>query len=364
MCSDVPVSSDYVRRKRREVDNSTTPTNVTSFLNRETQFAVARTLNDTVNTPPRLALPPEGITVYEDVGTGSTPFQIAFVDAEKDAVTYSVESLPRLGTATIDNATGLLTYVPCSNCIGTDQVLIRITEIPFADHRPLSDEALLTVRITNVDDLPRMFLFLGVDEGDAIDPSTSTIVYVEANRTTGSRVARVAAYDFDGLNDDLLFRTTTSFGTVNVSVWLDAVGSPGAFPVDWKSANVSAGDFIGDLTFLAADLFYRPSSSSNDEIKLSVRHLEGTFSSIYTVKIVVLSNPCLNDGQCGGSVLDPNCTDRVAREASFDGYTCKCKEGYGGTYCEKRLVPPVEPTPRGQFSHRQAYINDLTTQLL
>lgn len=353
MCARTPTSSLYgTNRRRRAADNSTSfpSTNATSFLGRETQFAVARILNYAVNTKPSLTLPVGGILVTEGVGTGAVPYALSYTDLEKDDVKFSLTSLPRRGKASI-TADGKITYVPCSDCIGTDTVTVRITEIPFGDNAALYDEGVLPVTISNVNDPPHLFFF---GDGRVVDSSSSISAFVEANRTGGSLVARVAGYDFDGIQDDLKFSVSEpGYGSVNVSLWLDAVGPSQAFPVDWNTANLSASHFIGDLSFIAADITYKPDTADftgNDEFKVSVQDAAGLFSAdILTVRVTVLANDCQNNGLCGGSVNDSNCTDNTARMMTFDGYSCTCLSGFNGSRCEIEINPEPGAVPGCTF---------------
>ena len=349
MCARNPISALYsTNRKRRATDNSTAfpSTNATSFLDRETQFAVARIINHTVNTKPSLTLPRGGISVTEGIGTGAVPYPLSYTDLEKDKVEFSLTSLPRLGEASI-TPDGKITYTPCADCIGTDTVTVRITEIPFGDNPALYDDGVLTISISNINDPPSVF-FLG--DGQAVRSSSTISSVVEANRTGGALVTRVAAYDFDGMHDDLRFSVgEPQYGSANAVLFLDAVGPSHAFPVDWNAANLSVRHFVGELTFIAAHITYVPYSTDftgNDEFRVSVRDAAGLFSSdILTVRVTVLANLCQNDGLCGGSLSDPNCTDNSARLISFDDYSCECLPGFNGSRCEIEINPEPAVVP-------------------
>jgi hypothetical protein len=349
MCSRHPISAMYsMNRKRRATDNSTAfpSTNATSFLGRETQFVVARILNHTVNTKPSIILPRGGISVTEGVGTGAVPYPLSYTDLEKDNVAYSLTSLPRLGKAFI-TPDGKITYTPCADCIGTDEVTVRITEIPFGENTALYDEGELTISVWNINDHPHLF-FLG--DGQTVYSSLTISSIVEANRTVAAQVARVAAYDFDGMHDDLRFSVgKPQYGSADAVLFMDAVGPSQAFPVDWNTGNLSAGHFVGELTFIAAHITYVPSSrdfTGSDEFSVSVRDAAGLFSSdILIVRVTVLTNLCENNGLCGGSPSDPNCTDNTGRLSSFDGYSCECLPGFNGSRCEIEINPETAVVP-------------------
>ena len=60
--------------------------------------------------------------------------------------------------------------------------------------------------------------------------------------------------------------------------------------------------------------------------------------------VEVLPSLCQNNGICGGSDLDPNCTDIAARRATPEAYNCSCLQGFEGEYCEIEVGAP-DPTP-------------------
>ena len=324
---------------------------VLDFLDRPTQFVVMRIGNFSTNTAPRLNLPAESIQITEDNSLTMYSLVDFVEDAEGDAVDFFLASLPLLGNATL-TLDGILTYIPCPNCIGMDMLEVYVMERPFGINAvPLSDTGMLRFEITNLNDIPEILFYQDQTSnlGSEFDITTNQTfsVFIDANRTSPAVVARVAAFDFDAYGDDLtIFVRDGDAGSAAYQIWLDAVNTPESLPANWLPGSL-IDSFTGYVTFVAFNLTYLPEDPNfvgTDEISVLVRDSRGAFSDRITVSIEVLPSLCENNGVCAGSDSDQDCSDIDARRAGFDGYNCSCLPGFGGQYCEIVLGTP-EPSP-------------------
>ena len=328
----------------------TDPTNLTitslEFLDRPVHFIVIQVGNFSINTAPELQLP-DVIIVEED--TPLFTYQIEYTDGENDDVWFYLTSVPKLGEANISTDTGELRYIPCRNCTGFDSLEIQIVERPIEFGVPLSDSKILMIEVVNINDAPQIFFYEELSTNDTlVSANTSLTVYVEANRTQPVVVARIGAYDVDGYHDRLELIVTTAFPeTTSQNKLVAAVGVSESLPVNWGESPV--GKFSGYVEFLGAEIAYIPLDTSftgSETIQVYVRETQTTVSSILTINVEVLPSLCLNNGVCGGSPSDPECTDYEARAAAPGAYNCTCLPGFTGKYCEVStdFTPPeTEP---------------------
>ena len=325
---------------------------VTDYLDRPVQFILMRVGNVSTNTAPELLLPVEPVEIVED--TVLEGFQLEFTDNEGDTIDFYLASAPKLGNATLTRD-GLLTYVPCENCTGLDIIEIYTIERPFGEsHIPLSVEGQLLINITNTIDNPEVVFYEEVGS-DRITLNTSLYVYTEANRTAPAIVASIAAFDYDGYNDDLtLFALNGMHGSAGVQIWLDAVNTPESLPltVDEESGH-SLNDFLDYITFVGAYITYLPNDPDFigiDVIDILVQDSDGRQSTTINITIEVLPSLCQNNGVCRGSALDPNCTDIDSRRANIQAYNCSCLPGFEGELCEIETTTPLPRPMRGTTS--------------
>ena len=321
------------------------------YLDRPVQFIVMRIGNTSTNSAPQLQLPPQPLMVTEDT---PLPLQLQYTDAESDQVDFRLESTSSLGNVTLTSS-GLLTYDPCQHCTGTDTIGVSIRERPFGEnHTPLEDSGQIIFQITNVNDPPLLYFYLG-NSSDATESSMMS-VNIDSNRSIPAVVVSVAALDFDGYADDLQFMVTQDgqFGSVGFQTRLDAVGIIESLPFDLvNETNPDLSTYYGYVTFFASHVTYLPSDpnfTGNDTIVIVVRDSSSVQSRVLSIEVEVLPSLCENNGVCGGSVTDPMCQDLARRRVSFDGYNCSCPAGFGGELCNISLsVPPVLPTRGTSF---------------
>ena len=334
-------------RQRRQTDgsgsvSSGSGTNSLQFLTGPVQFIVVGIGNTSANTHPELQLPSEPLFITED--TSISDYQLYYTDMERDEVEFYVASPPQLGNASL-TLDGLLSYTPCSHCTGLDSFEILIIEKPFGfNMEPLTAYATLLIEIENVNDRPYLYAYDTLSETETdVTESTELNVVIESNRTGAVSVAQIVAFDVDGHFDDLSISVEDGeSGTTNAEVWLDIVSVFESFPI----TSVPDQNFIGYLSFLAANITYQPlpDFTGPDTITVIARDTNAGFSDSLTVRIEVVPSWCLNDGVCNGSEADPTCGDLAARRASPENYTCQCLEGFSGIFCEldMRTVEPVE----------------------
>ncbi len=321
------------------------------YLDRPTQFIVISIGNQSTNTAPELQLPTDPLVVTED--EVAVQFQLIFVDGEDDSVEFHLASVPRIGNASL-SPSGLLTYTPCANCIGTDIIEIYIVEILAGDINtiPLSANGQLQIEVRNTNDVPQIFFYdPNSTNGSDIVESLRISAYTEANRTSPAVITRIAGFDFDGYEDDLtIFIRGGGQGDTGYLMTLDAVNTPESLPVNWFHDDPITA-FTGYITFIAAEITYLPFDADfvgSDEIEIVLRDTQGSFSAFLTVEVEVLPSLCQNGGVCGGSDSDPDCLDIEARRNQIADYNCSCPSGYGGQFCELQLTTPELQPQRGK----------------
>lgn len=320
------------------------------FLERPVQFIVIERGNVSSNTPPKLVIE-SPVTLNED---DTLVYQIPYEDAEDDDVLFYVTSVPKLGVASVDSDTGILTYTPCENCIGYDTLEIYIIETNLKFGRELDATGLLQLYISNVNDPLVSFLFENTSSNN-IWPSDNIYVYVEANRTEPVTIAKVGSYDFDGYEDDMeVYVTGASSGTGGYITWLDVVAIPESLPVNWLQDS-SVVDFNSYIAFLGADITYLPEDPEyigNDEMYVYAQQEDTVTSAFLRIIIEVIPSVCLNNGVCNGSSTDPDCTDIDNRKNNPTEYNCTCPNGYSGSYCQNTDIIAEEELESRMNYHR------------
>lgn len=324
-------------------------TTILDFLDRPTQFIVMRIGEDSTNSAPQLRLPPQPIAVTEDT---TLELQLEYEDAELDLVDFELLTVSKLGNVTL-SPDGFLTFGPCRHCTGTDAIGVSVRERPFGENIiPLEDSGLLVFQIFNTNDPPMVRFYSSTNDSSIIE-DTVINAYIDSNRSSPAVLASVAAFDFDGYNDDLQLDVLQDGlqGTVGFQTRLDAVGVFESLPATLTFPNPDLAQYRDYVTFLASYVTYLPSDTSfvgNDTVIIIARDSSNVQSQRLRITIEVLPSPCLNDGVCGGRDMDPLCEDVGQRRRSFEGYNCTCLPGFTGERCEVALVTP-EPLPtRGE----------------
>ena len=318
---------------------------VTDYLDRPVHFIMMRIGNVSTNTAPELQLPVEPLEISEDT---ILAYQIDFTDNEGDLVDFYLASLPKLGNATLSRD-GLLIYEPCGNCTGLDVIEVYVIERPFGEnHIPLPARGQLLINITNDNDRPEVIFYLEVGS-DVVSLNSTLYVYSEANRTAPAIVASIAAFDYDGYHDDIsIFVRSGMYGAGGSRIWLDAVNTPESLPLTFPDdVEHNLTEFTGYITFIGAYITYLPNDptfTGTDTIEIIVGDSNGRLSSTMFLAVEVLPSLCQNNGVCGGSYLDPNCTDIAVRQVTPEAYNCSCLQGFGGDYCEVE-VGITDPMP-------------------
>lgn len=344
--------SSLTRRRRQSSGfGSGTDSNPTvgpeNFLDRPTQFIVIRVGNTSTNTPPVLNLPTDPLIVTEDM---PLEYQLDFEDGEGDIVSFYLASLPKLGSANLTQD-GRLTFTPCSNCIGLDMLDILIVETPLLDTQtPLSASGTLLLRIQNSFDNPEVYFYTNTSSRE-LSAQRSVNVFIDANRTVPVSVASLACFDYDGYNDDLSISIQNGLnGDAGSVIWLDAVNVPESLPIYFADDSNSVLSYFDYVTFLGAYITYIPRDRDfigTDTISIIIQDSNLRTSTSLTIEIEVLPSLCQNGGVCGGSLLDPDCSDVAMRRSGFQGYNCSCPDGFGGQYCEIQTSTPTPEPARG-----------------
>ena len=315
-------------------------------------MVVAQIGNSSINTPPSLVIPASPLQVDEG---DALVYQMDYIDDENDIVDFYLTSLPKYGYANITSS-GVLTYIPCTNCTGIDTIGIYILERPFGINIRMEAVGSVQIQINDINDPPEIFFFDNVDD-ESIYENTTMRTYIDANRTDFVSVAQIGAWDLDGSEDDLSVSISQPrYGRAQAVVWLDIVTTTESLPVNWSQIPSSSGaQFNGQVAFISVNITYLPNNPDQadyiDQFVVFVRDASRLASTALTVKVEVLYSLCQNNGVCNGSVDDPNCTNATARRDGFNGYSCTCPNGFTGVYCENQteVIVPTQPT-RCKFS--------------
>ena len=297
--------------------------------------------NFSLNTAPKLLLPL--VLELEEDSTTFT-YNIPYIDNEGDEVFFYLQSVPKLGHAVINSTTGDLSYIPCQNCSGVEQLYVYIIEKSMEFGPALYDSNVLQLLIKNRDDPQDIFLYESISSDDnTIANNDSITVYVEANRTESAVVARVGVYDVDGYHDNLkLYVTQGSNGSSGYIIWLDIVTTAESLPVNWNLSTIS--NYTGYIAFVGSSIIYLPKDVDfvgTDHLRVFSQQTDNSFSRPLDIFIEVIPSWCVNGGKCNGTITDPTCEDINARKASPESYSCACPQNYSGMYCEKNLTAPV-----------------------
>ena len=319
-------------RRRRQAGNTTV-----DFLDRAVHLVVGQIGSFSINTPPQLQLPTQPLQVSEHPAVFSLDLSTLYTDAEGDLVTFHLTSVPQLGMANL-TASGQLTYLPCPNCTGREEIQVYIIEEPFGINIPMSDTGALALDIVNHNVAPEAFFFSEVSTGTVYEQMNIT-VFLDNNRTQFTSVALIGGFDVDGFNDDLsVVVSGVSNGVAQTEAWLDTVAISDSLPVVWP-ANSTGLRFNGYMAFLGVNITYQPLSPSftgTEVLFISVRDSSALFSQLLTLVINVFNSPCQNGGRCSDSSLGLSCT-------------CVCAEGFYGTQCESANASSVvTPTEQGE----------------
>ena len=318
------------------------------YLDRPVQFIVINIGNFSANTAPRLLLPDEPLFVVEEDVISN--YQLEFEDAEGDEVNFYIATPPSLGTAelTLD---GQFSYTPCMDCTGMDRLDIYIVEKPFGfNNVPLTSSGTLFIEIENINDSPLIYAYDPLSHTPTdVTPDLMVQVYIESNRTAPVSVVHVAALDRDGYLDNLIVSTQDgNFGSANSEVWLNAVNVIESLPITSLPGNV----FQGYVTFVAANITYLPHSTDfigSDIIQVLIRDHVSALSGILRINVTVLPSWCQNNGVCGGSAMDSNCTDIESRRRDPGSYSCNCSDEFSGQFCEIDLQTMEPEVTRGMY---------------
>lgn len=317
-----------------------------SYLERPIQMVVAQIGNSSINTPPSLVIPESPLQVDEE---NVLVYQLEYIDDENDIVDFYLTSLPQYGHANITSS-GLLTYVPCTDCTGIDTIGLYILERPFGINIRMDATGSIQIQINNVNDPPEIFFFDSVDDQSIYDNTTMHTI-IDANRTDFVSVAQIGGWDIDGSEDDLAVSIRQpSYGRAQAVVWLDIVMTMESLPVNWSQVPLSSGvQFNGQVAFIGVNITYLPDNPDQadytDQFVVFVRDTRRLASTALTVEVEVLHSLCQNNGVCNGSISDPDCTNATARRAGFEGYSCTCPNGFTGIYCENQTEVSVPTIP-------------------
>lgn len=331
-------------RRRRQVENTTA-----GFLDRAVHLIVGQIGSFSINTPPRLQLPVQPLQISEHPVVFSLDLSTLYTDAEGDLVTFHLTSAPQLGTVNL-TANGQLTYLPCPNCTGVEDVLVYITEEPFGINIPMSDTGVLVLDIVNRNVAPEAFFFADVTTG-TVHGEMNMTVFVDNNRTQFTSVALFGGFDVDGFNDDLsVVISGATNGDTRAEVWLDVVTVSESLPVVWPD-NSTGMRFTGYLAFLGVNITYLPHSPSftgTEVLFVSVRDSSNLFSRLLTLVINIFDSPCQNGGRCNDtSTLGPGCV-------------CDCVDGFYGARCESsNATGIVTPVQQGGLRYVRATLNSM-----
>ena len=328
-------------------DTATRQATQRGYLERPIQMVVAQIGNASINTPPSLVIPESPLQVSEE---DVLVYQVEYADDENDIVDFYLTSLPKYGYANITSS-GLLTYVPCTNCIGVDTIGIYILERAFGVNIRMEASGTIQIQINNINDPPEIIFFDSVDD-ESIQENTTIETYIDANRTDFVSVAQIGAWDLDGSEDDLSVSISQSrYGQAQAVVWLDVVTTTESLPVNWSQIPSSSGaQYNGQVAFIGVNITYLPDNPNEadytDQFLIFVRDASRLASTVLTVQVEVLYSLCQNNGVCNGSIDDPDCTNATARRAGFVGYSCTCPTGFTGIYCENQteVIIPSAPT--------------------
>ena len=333
-------------RRKRNIDSESGSGSDQDYLERPIQFIVIERGNVSSNTPPTLVL--DTVVMMNEDET--LTYQIPYEDQEKDEVLFYLTSIPKLGTAVVDSVSGLLTYTPCENCFGYDVLDIYIQETNLIFGEELDARGTLQLYIANSDDKLVSFLFESTLKTDTARwPDTSIDVYVEANRTEPVSIARMGVYDYDGYEDDIeTYVTAASEGISGYTIWLDVVSVPESLPVDWSGYSI--GNFTGYVSFLGVDVTFLPSNPDfigTDKISVYAIQENKITTPFLEIAITVIPSWCLNNGVCGGSFSDPDCTNITNRMNNPGDYSCNCSSEYSGSYCQNSILVPGQESESG-----------------
>ena len=328
-------------RRRRQVENATA-----GFLDRAVHILVGQIGSFSINTPPRLQLPIQPLQILEHTAVFSLDLSTLYTDAEGDMVTFHLISAPQLGMANL-TANGLLTYLPCPNCTGLEEVQVYIIEEPFGINVPMSDTGVLVLDIVNRNVAPEAFFFADVTTGSVYGTMNMT-VFLDNNRTQFTSVAQIGGFDVDGFNDELsVMISGATNGDTQAEVWLDVVAVSESLPVVWP-ANSTGTRFNGYMAFVGVNITYLPHSptfTGTEVLFISVRDSSALFSHLLTLVINVFDSPCQNGGRCNDSALGLGCV-------------CECVPGFYGARCEASNATGIAtPTEQGRPTCACAALN-------
>ncbi|XP_070574642.1 uncharacterized protein [Ptychodera flava] len=310
------------------------------------------------NSPPQITST-NNIWLNEDGGT--LRFQMTAYDDDGDEFVFKLnENLnqPQLGSVSLSE-NGELTYRPCLDCFGTDYVHYVVTEDRDDNSDLLSTFATLEVEVREKNDNPE--IFLSVDHVSALEVSEHEVAVTLEERKEHENVttykgfeAVVGAFDpdtYDQLtisfylpkhgylytgpqHNDVSFIYQDCSNLDNVTEDHLSYDKPD-IPAVVFPCGLHFPHGVDRLAWVFSALRYVPDEGyfGEDSFKINVIDQEKYHSEVIVVHLHILANPCLNDAVCLGPAFDPGCTT-TRRSQGFGDYTCKCKPGYVGDYCD------------------------------
>ena len=151
------------KRKKRQTADDNGFTGPSSFV-------VAGTGDDIINSAP-VTITNTTYTIDEDVGT--IDFVIAAGDPDSDDFVFVLDpTQTHTGNVTLAS-NGQVTYRPCKDCFGTDEVAFIVQEVRSDSLPALETKGTMIFRITEVNDNP---VLVNVQKGSALTGEVTMIV--------------------------------------------------------------------------------------------------------------------------------------------------------------------------------------------
>lgn len=190
-CANLPVDNTEESRKRRAAENENGLVSARSII-------LASVESDIVNYPPYLVSDTE-YQMYEDAGT--VEITLSAVDPEGDQFEFILNTTVYVSNGTVNlSQDGLLTYKPCQDCFGTDNIHFDIIERHVDDIESLSTSIILTIEILALNDNPEIVV---INEGRVLPVTDSTITLIVDNNSPSQEpyaglLILLSSFDVDG----------------------------------------------------------------------------------------------------------------------------------------------------------------------